>query len=181
MRTLVWFAVLLIMIMTAVGAMPGSSTAQVPDETYTALGLDKAKSSPKDLYEALLKRYNDPVEGAGTGTLAKYWEPIPISQYLNPRDFYKPPESIDIDATREQCVECHTQTTPGWVHSWQKSVHGNLNKIRLLPDTDSRAYKKRLITEVEDNLRSMGLLKPGEPLREVGCIDCHIGVARDHG
>ncbi len=86
-----------------------------------------------------------------------------------------------MDATRAQCVECHTQTSPGWVHSWQKSVHSNLDDIRKLPDTDSRAYKKGLLTEVEGNLRSMGLLKEGEPLKEVGCIDCHMGVNKDHG
>jgi hydroxylamine dehydrogenase len=154
--------------------------AETPDETYKALGLAKTTST-KELYDALVKRYNDPGEGAGKGSLSQFWEPIPISKYLNPRDFYKPPQSIEIDATRQQCVECHTQTTPGWTHSWKKSVHGNLDEIRKLPETDSRAYKKNLLTEVEDNLRSMGLLKPGEPLKEVGCIDCHVGVNKDHG
>jgi hydroxylamine dehydrogenase len=154
--------------------------AETPDETYSALGLAKT-ATPKELYEALTKRYNDAAEGAGKGTLSKFWEPIPISKYLNPRDFYTPPQSIEVDATRQQCVECHTQTTPGWVHSWQKSVHGNLDEIRKLPDTDSRAYKKSLLTEVEGNLRSMGVLKADAPLKDVGCIDCHMGVGKDHG
>jgi len=152
----------------------------VPDETYKALGLEKT-ASPKELYDALTKRYNSTEEGAGTGSLLKFWEPIPISKYLNPRDFYKPPANPEVDATRAQCVECHTTISPGWVHSWQKSVHGNLDEIRSLPDTDSRSYKKGMITEVEGNLRSMGLLKEGDPLKEVGCIDCHIGVGKDHG
>ncbi|MBK9079489.1 MAG: hydroxylamine reductase [Hyphomicrobium sp.] len=152
----------------------------VPDETYKALGLEKT-ASPKELYDALTKRYNSTEEGAGTGSLSKFWEPIPISKYLNPRDFYKPPANPEVDATRAQCVECHTTISPGWVHSWQKSVHGNLDEIRSLPDTDSRSYKKGMITEVEGNLRSMGLLKEGDPLKEVGCIDCHIGVGKDHG
>lgn len=154
--------------------------ADVPDETYKALGLEK-DASPKELYDALVKRYNDPAEGAGKGSLAEFWEPIPITKYLNPRDFYTPPDSVDMDATRAQCVECHTQITPGWVHSWQKSVHGNLDEIRNLTESDSRFYKKEMITEVETNLRSMGLLEDGETLKEVGCIDCHIGVGRDHG
>ena len=154
--------------------------AEVPAETYKELGLAK-DASPKALYDALVKRYNDPAQGAGQGSLAEFWEPIAISKYLNPRDFYQPPQTIDADATRQQCVECHTQTSPGWVHSWQKSVHGNLAEIRKLPDTDSRAYKKGMIAEVETNLRSMGVLKDGEPLPEVGCIDCHIGVRKDHG
>ena len=38
-----------------------------------------------------------------------------------------------------------------------------------------------MLTEVESNLRSMGVLKAGEPLKEVGCIDCHMGVNKDHG
>jgi hydroxylamine dehydrogenase len=156
------------------------AAAETPDETYKALGLEK-NASPDKLYDALAKRYNDPAEGAGKGSFSKFWEPIPISKYLNPRDFYKPPQSMEVDATRGQCVECHSQTTPGWVHSWQKSVHGNLDEIRNLPDTDSRAYKKGLLSEVEGNLRSMGVLKAAEPLKEVGCIDCHIGVNKDHG
>jgi hydroxylamine dehydrogenase len=159
---------------------PNRACAETPEETYKALGLDKS-APPNQLYDALLKRYKDPAQGAGRGTLSKFWEPIPISKYLDPRSYYKPPESVDVDATRSQCVECHNQTTPGWVHSWQKSVHGNLQEIRNLPDSDSRAYKKSLLIEVENNLRSMNLLKEGEPLKEVGCIDCHIGVNKDHG
>jgi hypothetical protein len=62
-----------------------------------ALSLDKTEST-KELYDALVKRYNDPAEGAGKGSLSDFWEPIPISQYLNPRDFYKPPDWIDVDA-----------------------------------------------------------------------------------
>jgi hydroxylamine dehydrogenase len=163
-----------------IGVSGLGARAEIPDETFKALNLDRS-ASPKELYEALTKRYNDPAQGAGKGSFAEFWEPIPISKYLNPRDFYTPPDSVDVDATRTQCVECHTSITPGWVHSWQKSVHSNLDEIRNLPDADSRAYKKKMVTEVEDNLRSMGLLKDGEPLKEVGCIDCHIGVGRDHG
>lgn len=156
------------------------AAAETPDETYKALGLSKS-ASPKELYEALTKRYHDEAQGAGKGSLAKYWEPIPISKYLNPHSFYKPPQTIDVDAKREQCVECHQQVTPGWTHSWQKSVHGNLDDIRKLSESDSRGYKKALLKEVEDNLHSMGALKSGEALKEVGCIDCHIGVGKDHG
>ena len=60
-------------------------------------------------------------------------------------------------------------------------MHGNLDDIRKLPESDSRAYKKALLKEVEDNLHSMGALKSGDALKEVGCIDCHIGVGKDHG
>ncbi len=154
--------------------------SEVPEATYKALGLDKS-ASPNELYDALTKRYHDPAAGAGKGSLSKFWEPIPITKYLNPLDFYEPPANPQVDATRAQCVQCHTAITPGWVHSWTKSVHNNLEDIRNLPDTDSRAYKKGMITEVEGNLRSMGLLNEGEPLKEVGCIDCHMGVGKEHG
>lgn len=154
--------------------------SEVPLETYKALGVNKDVSA-KDLYDALAKRYNDVNAGAGTGSLSKFWEPIQISKYLNPRDFYKPPAQPELEATRDQCVECHTQASPGWVHSWQKSVHGNLDEIRNLPDSDSRSYKKAMIAEVEGNLRSMGLLASGQPLNNVSCIDCHVGVNKTTG
>jgi len=157
-----------------------SARSEVPEETYKALGLEKS-ASPKELYEALTKRYHDPAQGAGKGSLSKFWEPIPITKYLNPLDFYTPPTNPQVDATREQCVQCHTAITPGWVHSWKGSAHNNLDEIRNLPDTDSRAYKKGMITQVEGNLVSMGLLKEGEQLKEVGCIDCHMGVGQEHG
>lgn len=179
-RDAIWSLFLAFLVAAAGGLLENPAVAETPDETYKALGLAKT-ASPKELYDALVKRYNDPGEGAGRGSLSQFWEPLPISKYLNPRDFYKPPETVDVDASRQQCVECHTQTSPGWVHSWQKSVHGNLDEIRKLPESDSRAYKKGMITEVEGNLRSMGLLGDGEPLKEVGCIDCHIGVKKDHG
>jgi hydroxylamine dehydrogenase len=169
-----------VLIALALSAAASRVAAETPDETYKALGLDKS-APPNKLYDALVKRYNDPNQGAGKGSLSKFWEPIPISKYLDPRDFYTPPQSVEVDATRAQCVECHTQTTPGWTHSWQKSVHGNLDEIRKLPDSDPRSYKKGLLTEIEANLRSMGVLETGEPLKEVGCIDCHMSVNKEHG
>ena len=38
------------------------------EETLKALSLDKT-ASPKELYDALVKRYNDPSAGAGKGSL----------------------------------------------------------------------------------------------------------------
>ena len=173
-------AALLLAAIAAVFAPFEPAKAETPDETFKALGLAKS-ATPKELYDALTKRYYDPAQGAGKGSLSQYWQPIPITKYLDPRDFYTPPQGIEIDAKREQCIECHEQTTPGWAHSWRASAHGNLDEIRNLSDKDSRAYKKGLLTDVEANLRSMGLLKAGEPLKEVGCIDCHMGVGKEHG
>ncbi len=156
------------------------SAFDLPDETYEALQIDRS-ASPKELYDALTKRYYDPEQGFGEGTLAEFWEPIAITKYLAPGVYYEPPAEPEVEATRGQCIECHTSVTPGWVHSWRGSVHANLNTIRALPESDSRAYKKEIIAEVEDNLRSLGKLAEGQELAEVGCIDCHIGVGAEKG
>lgn len=153
--------------------------ADIPGELYEALGLE-SDVSPKDLYDALVKRYYDPEQGYGKGAFGDLWEPIPFTKYMNPHTFYEGPD-IDIVVERGECVECHETVTPGWVHSWQKSAHGNLDEIRNLPDDDSRAYKKELVDQVEANLHSMGLLPEGRTLAEVSCIDCHIGVGAESG
>ncbi|ADE14257.1 Hydroxylamine oxidase [Nitrosococcus halophilus Nc 4] len=159
----------------------GSANAEIPNELYEALGVDKYEASPKELYEAVTERYYDPAQGHGEGKYAEYWEPIPFSQYMDPYTYYKPPSSPAKVATREECVECHEDETRGWVHAWKKSVHANLDEIRNLPKDDSRYYKKRLIKEVEDNLRSLGKLGEDEELKEVACIDCHVGIGAEKG
>ena len=147
----------------------------VPTETYQALNLDRS-ASPKDLHEALTKRYMDPGRGAGKGQYGQYWEPIPMSKYFDPMSFYTPPTSVKDIATREQCVKCHTDESPGWVALWKKSVHSNLDKIRKLTPKDDTYYKKAKLDDVEKNLRSLGKLGAKENLKEVGCIDCHVDI-----
>ena len=147
----------------------------VPKETYEALNLDRA-ASPKQLHEALAKRYLDPAEGFGKGKYGQYWEPISMSKYLDPGSFYKPPTSVKDIATREQCVKCHTDESPGWVALWKKSAHANLDKIRKLNPKDDTYYKKAKLEAIETNLRSLGKLGATEQLKEVGCIDCHYDI-----
>jgi len=155
----------------------------VPNETYQALNLDRS-ASPKVLHEALTKRYLDPGRGAGKGQYGQYWEPLPFSKYLDPLSFYKPPTSVKDVATREQCVKCHKDESPGWVELWKKSAHANLDKIRKLTPKDDTFYKKAKLEEIEANLRSIGKLGEKENLKEVGCIDCHVAIntkkAADH-
>lgn len=55
----------------------------VPKETYEALKLDRS-ASPKELHEALVKRYLDPEQGFGKGKFGEYWKPIPMSKYFDP-------------------------------------------------------------------------------------------------
>lgn len=120
----------------------------------------------------------------GKGTHGALWEPIPLQKYWNPRTFYTPPQTVRGEQTRASCVSCHEKITPGAHHAWASSTHARLGQIRALPDDDVRAYKKAKLAEVERHLVGQGLLKNGEHLGEVGCIDCHGGIGRksiDHG
>lgn len=166
-------AVALALSLTGTGS---AARGEIPDALYQALGLSR-DASPAALYDALVERYRDPARGAGKGAFADLWEPIPISRYFDPASFYEPP-AVDVVATRAECVSCHEKVNPGWVHSWQKSAHGNLHALRGLPASDPRAYKKEIIGQVETNLRSMGLLPADRSLEQVSCIDCHVGVGR---
>lgn len=148
----------------------------VPDEQIQALGLTR-DATPKELYDALAERYHAELT---KGKYAEFWEPIPLDQYLAPTLFYTPPD-IDMDVTRDQCASCHEGVTHGWVQMWEKSVHANLDSIRELDDSDVRAYKKDIIAEIEDNLRSQNLLGSDETLKNVSCIDCHMGVGKERG
>lgn len=127
-------------------------------------------------YEQVKKSYY--ADHPGKGSHGENWQPIPIQKYWNPKDFYTPPKTVQGEMTRESCVGCHESTSPGAFHAWKKSMHSNLGAIRNLPDSDVRSYKKAKLTEVEGNLRKMGLLDQSQPLNEVGCIDCHGGVGK---
>jgi len=147
----------------------------VPKETYDALKLDRS-ATPKELHEALVKRYLDPAQGYGKGKYGEYWKPIPMSKYFDPGSFYTPPKAVKEIATREQCVKCHTDESPGWVQDWKRSTHANLDKIRKLTAKDDTYYKKAKLEAIEANLRSLGKLGEKEQLKEVGCIDCHYDI-----
>lgn len=161
------------------GAWMTPAEADIPDALFDALGVSR-DAAPNVLYDALVKRYYDPEQGFGKGSFAEFWEPIPITKYIAPGVFYEPPE-LDFDVRRGDCIACHTQVTPGWVHSWDKSVHAKLDEIRNLPDDDVRAYKKEIVEQVETNLHSMGLLEADAELDQVQCIDCHIAPMAEKG
>jgi hydroxylamine dehydrogenase len=128
-------------------------------------------------FEQLKKNYYD--SHPGKGSHGAYWAPIPIQKYWNPKDFYQPPKTVQGEFGRNDCVSCHEAATPGAFHAWKQSVHGGLAAIRNLPDSDVRAYKKQKLAEVEANLARQGLLKQGQRLDQVGCIDCHGGVGKE--
>ncbi|HHJ40369.1 MAG: hydroxylamine reductase [Methylothermaceae bacteria B42] len=127
-------------------------------------------------FESLKERYLQ--DHPGKGKYGKHWQPIPIQRYWNPKDFYQPPGSVKGEFTRQQCVECHQNVTPGFVHAWKNSTHANLKRLRTLSKNDVRAYKKQILAQVETNLVSQGILRQGEHLQEVNCIDCHGGVGK---
>jgi hydroxylamine dehydrogenase len=112
----------------------------------------------------------------GKGKYGQYWQPVSFSKYFDPHTFYKPPQAVKEVASRQECVKCHTDESPGWVVAWKKSTHANLDKIRKLTPKDETYYKKAKLEAVEENLRSMGKLGKGEKLKEVGCIDCHFDI-----
>jgi hydroxylamine dehydrogenase len=109
----------------------------------------------------------------GKGKHGHYWEAIPIQKYWDPKDFYHPPKTVSGEFSAEMCAGCHESLTPGAFHAWQKSAHANLDAIRTLSDNDPRAYKKQKLADVEQQLIKQNLLKEGEKLKVVGCIDCH--------
>ena len=171
----VWYVGMLICGAAMLAAPAYADFPSVPKETYKALNLER-DASPKELYEALVKRYLDPEQGFGKGIYGEYWKPIPMSKFFDPGSFYKPPQSVKEIATREECVKCHTDESPGWVQDWKRSTHANLDKIRKLTTKDVTYYKKAKLEEIEANLRSLGRLGPKEHLKEVGCIDCHYDI-----
>ncbi len=171
-----WLRIIMLACSGLLVAAAQASIPSVPDETYEALKLNRGSVTPKQMHEALVKRYKDPAQGAGKGTMGKYWEPIPYSMYLDPATFYTPPTSMKEVASRKECVECHTDESPVWVQAWKRSTHANLDKIRKLKSSDPLYYKKAKLEGVEKNLRSMGKLGAKESLKEVGCIDCHVDI-----
>ena len=120
--------------------------ADIPDETFEVLGLDR-DGDPAELYDALEWRYHDSEEGAGEGSQADFWDPIPFSKYTNPTSFYEPPDKGK-GSGRQGCVECHEKDTPGHTMAWKQSVHANLNEIRNLEPGDLRFYKKEKLKKL---------------------------------
>lgn len=119
-------------------------------------------------FEQIKKNYYD--THPGKGSHGKFWEPIPIQKYWNPKDFYTSPKTVQGEFTQADCVRCHESITPGAFHAWKKSVHSDLNAIRQLPESDVRAYKKPKLVEVENNLRKLGLLEKTNLWRKLAVL-----------
>ena len=59
-------------------AVAQPANADIPDELYQALGLER-DVSPKDLYDALVKRYYDPEQGYGKGAFGEVDRAAPVA------------------------------------------------------------------------------------------------------
>ncbi len=62
-----WLRIVLFACGALLAATAYATFPSVPSETYKALNIDRS-ASPKELYEALTKRYLDPAQGAGKGS-----------------------------------------------------------------------------------------------------------------
>ncbi len=122
----------------------------------------EAKSSYAYPTEALKKMYEEHVGmEKGDGPFADAYKPIPLHMYLNPdRHYIRPDISMFADLMKkfgpEQCVECHTDVTPGIVNIWKASTHAQPKK---------NEYFASKTAEIEKRL--------GREIKEVLCSDCH--------
>ena len=143
-------------------SLPAAAEAASPD-------------NPREQFERAKKAYHDP-QFSGKGKYADFWKPVPIQQYWDPINFYSPPETVKGVFDAQDCIKCHEDGTPGFYQGWKKSYHARISEIRRLKPTDKLYHKRQILQEVEQNLRSQGLLGKGEELKEVSCIHCHGGV-----
>jgi hypothetical protein len=112
--------------------------------------------------EALKKMYEEHVGlEKGDGPFADAYKPIPLHMYLNPsRHYIRPDIKMFTELLQkfkpEQCVECHTEVSPGIVASWKSSTHAQPKK---------NDYFTGKTAEIEKLL--------GRELKEVLCSECH--------
>src|SRR5690606_10789803 len=81
------------------------------------LGVSDLVYAAQPDFEQLKKNYYE--SHPGKGSHGKYWEPIPIQKYWNPKDFYTPPKTVQGEVGRDACVGCHQSTSPGAFHAWK--------------------------------------------------------------
>lgn len=62
----------------------------------------------------------------GIGLYSSKWKPDPMFEYWNPGAFHVPEtELMEGSFQGDECVECHTDLTPGIVNGWKKSKHAS--------------------------------------------------------
>ncbi|MFQ5861645.1 MAG: multiheme c-type cytochrome [Candidatus Brocadiales bacterium] len=112
--------------------------------------------------ESLKKMYEEHVGlDKGDGPFAEAYKPIPLYMYMSPaRHYIRPDIKMFAELLEkfqpEQCIECHTEVTPGIVKAWQSSTHAQPKK---------NGYFAAKTAEIEKRL--------GREIKEVYCGDCH--------
>ncbi|MCF6148841.1 MAG: hydroxylamine oxidoreductase [Candidatus Kuenenia sp.] len=101
----------------------------------------------------------------GAGPWMELYKPVPLQMYWFPQRHYVKPDGTYYDQLLEKfkptdCVACHEEVTPGFVHDWRDSTHANPKK------TPEFAAKTQQIEKLI-----------GRELKEVTCSDCH---GKDH-
>lgn len=145
------------------GAMPTVASAQAPfpgDPNATVA----ADLPPLSLmYPDKMKKAWEEWVGLemGDGPFRALYKPIPMQMYIAPtRHYIRPDMSGFAELFKkykpDQCEDCHLEVTPGWVHQWEDSAHGNpRHKAKWAEKT--KAIEKKL----------------GRPIQKVGCAECH--------
>ncbi|RIJ97056.1 MAG: hypothetical protein DCC43_10450 [Candidatus Brocadia sp.] len=101
----------------------------------------------------------------GAGPWQNLYKPVPLQMYWFPVRHYVKPDGTYYDQLLEKykpsdCVKCHEEVTPGFVHDWRDSTHAN-------PKKNPRFAEKT--QQIEKLI--------GRELKEVTCSDCH---GKDH-
>ncbi|MFQ5957053.1 MAG: multiheme c-type cytochrome [Candidatus Brocadiales bacterium] len=145
------------------GATPGAALAEGPfagDPNATIA----ADLPPTDLmYPGKMKPAWEEWVGLemGGGPFRKLYKPIAMHMYIAPTKHYIRPDmsgfaELFTKFKPDQCEDCHLEVTPGWVHQWEDSAHGQpRHKAKWAEKT--KAIEKKL----------------GRAITKVGCAECH--------
>ena len=157
-----WLSLLIAAVALLAAHLPAQARIwdSVPDEQLQALQLSR-EASPKELFEALSKRYKAELN---KGKLARYWEPIPMDMYLAPSLFYKPPD-VNIDVTREQCVQCHGADGKGDTKMGKKLGIADLADPRVQAKFTDEAALRAMKEGIKDKDGKLAM-KPAEGVSE---------------
>ncbi len=148
------------------GSLTGSLQAQSETE------LKEMQKKAMSYYDALyptdtLKDWfvNNVGLEKGAGPWQNIYKPVPLQMYWFPVRHYVKPDGTYYDQLLEKykpsdCIECHKEVTPGFVHDWEESTHANLRKNPRIAEKTQQIEK--LI---------------GRELKQVLCKDCH---GQDH-
>ena len=77
----------------------------------------------------ILTGYAEPgtdLKNKGVGLYGKHWKPDAIYEYWDPESFHQPETGVIEGIFKgEECLDCHSELTPGIVNDWKKSKHSS--------------------------------------------------------